>query len=116
MPLCQSQTPEGRRACWGHVLALWAGSVMLSKRHLPCLCLVQLLQEKRLEPLGAHLRVSTGLPAPAALAGQTDVFSVLWLEREERAMFNVTACSSLGLCCSFGKLVLFARQLWSPAQ
>lgn len=110
MPLCQSQTPEGSRDCWGHMLALWAGSVTLWKRHIPGLCLVQLLQEKRLEPLGAQLGLSTGLPASVALAEKADVFGALWLGHEECTTFDVTACSSLSLRHSFGKLVLFARQ------
>lgn len=65
---------------------------------------------KKLEPLGAQLGFSTGLPASAALAEQADVVGVLWLRHEERTTSNIAACSSLGLHCSFGKLVLFARQ------
>lgn len=59
-----------------------------------------------MEPPGAELGLSTGLPA--APAEQTDVCGALG--REERTAFSFTAGSSLGLCCSFGKLVLFARQ------
>lgn len=103
--------PWGQERLLGpYARSLRVGNVTLCKMHVPGLHLFQLLQEKRLKPLWAQLGFSTGLPASAALAEQTNVFSALHLSRDEHTAFNVTTSSSISLHCSFWKLVLFARQ------
>lgn len=65
---------------------------------------------KRAGTTWSPARVQHEAPSFCCSCWAADVFSALWLGHEERAMFSVTTHSSLSLPCSFGKLVLFARQ------